>query len=101
MSQLPKWILRDVTLLSLVRAGCRSKADGDDLATETIGALPVEAAQGMAEYRLRKPLGEASVGVLTSETLLSLLLAGSRAGRMWLRWRRQRSIRFLPRRPKR
>ena len=70
-----------LAVLALVHAGCRTKRDVDDLTTEAIGGLPDEVAQGVAEYRLRKPLGEASEGVLSSVTLLALLLVGKRRAR--------------------
>ena len=71
-----KAVLRDATLIALVRTGCRKKKDVERLSAQTINGLPAQAPQEMAEYRLRKPLGKAK-GVLSSETLLEMLLAGS------------------------
>ena len=69
--------LSDETQRALVLVGCRTKYDVDaNLRAEMIADLPSVAAHEVAEYRLRKVLGKASVGVLSSETLLCLLKAG-------------------------
>ena len=70
--------LGDQSVLSLVEAGCRTQPNVQSVSKEAVVALPAVAAQELAEYLLRGPLGRPSRGVVGSETLRLLLQAGCR-----------------------
>ena len=72
-----KGVVSSATLCSLVQADCRTKDAVQALTADAASALPVVAAQEVAEYLLRGPLG-CGPEAIGGETLRSLLQAGCR-----------------------
>ena len=77
LGQQSRGVVSSATLLVLLQAGCRTQADVQALTADAASALPAEAAQEVAEYLLREPLGYGPEAI-SGETLSLLLQAGCR-----------------------
>eukprot|EP01045_Picozoa_sp_COSAG04_P037352 COSAG04_NODE_9502_length_858_cov_1.054018_1_plen_255_part_10 len=64
------------TFLPLLRADCRTQQQVLDLSAESISVLPAKAQQEVLAYQLRTSLGDFSKGMVSNDTLLSLLRFG-------------------------
>eukprot|EP01045_Picozoa_sp_COSAG04_P004561 COSAG04_NODE_200_length_20490_cov_33.582021_2_plen_3075_part_00 len=73
-----KGVVGAKTLVALLGAGCRTKPDVFALSATVIADLPDEAPEEVAEYLLRKPLGDGTKGIVSAQALVALLCADCR-----------------------